>query len=55
VRILAPVDKLMFNDGDLQLALEAQAQKMVAAVDAESEEILKQADIDEWAAALAHH
>jgi hypothetical protein len=49
------VDKLMFNDGDLRLALEAQTRKMVVAVDGEPEEILEQADIDEWAVALAHH
>jgi len=45
----------MFNEGDLRLALEAQTKKMAAAVDAESEESLKQADTDEWAASLAHH
>ena len=45
----------MFNDGDLRLALEAQERKMVAAVDAEPEESLKQADLEEWATALAHH
>ncbi len=55
LRILGAVDEQMFNDGDLRLALEAQTQKMVAAVDAESEEVLAQADIDEWSAALAHH
>jgi hypothetical protein len=49
------VDELMFNDGDLRLALEAQTRKMVVAVDGEPEEILEQADIDEWAVALAHH
>jgi hypothetical protein len=54
-RILGDVDELMFNEGDLRLALEAQTNKMAAAVDAESEESLKQADTDEWAAALAHH
>ena len=55
LRILAGVHELMFNDGDLRLALEAQTQRMVAAVETVSEEVLKQADIDEWAAALAHH
>ncbi len=45
----------MFNNGELRLALEAQTEKMRAAVEAESEESLKQADADEWAAALAHH
>lgn len=54
-RILGGVDELMFNSGDLRLALEAQTKKMVAAVDAEPEETLTQADADEWAAALAHH
>ena len=55
LRILSAVDKLMFNDGELRLALEAQTRKMVAAVDGEPEEILEQADLDEWTAALAHH
>jgi hypothetical protein len=49
------VDKLLFNSGELRLALEAQAGKMRDAVEAESEESVKQADVDEWAAALAHH
>ena len=49
------MDELMFNEDDLRLALEAQTKKMDAAVDSESEESLKQADTDEWAAALAHH
>jgi hypothetical protein len=49
------VDDLLFNKGDLRQALEAQAMKMREAVDAEPEESLKQADADEWAAALAHH
>jgi hypothetical protein len=55
LRILGHVDELMFNEGELRLALEAQTKKMAAAVDAESEESLRQADTDEWAAALAHH
>ena len=55
VRILAAVDDLLFNSGDLGVALEAQAAKMREAVEAEPEESLKQADADEWAAALAHH
>lgn len=46
---------MLFRSGDLGQALEAQAKKMVDAVAAESEENLKQADVDEWAAALAHH
>jgi hypothetical protein len=54
-RILDGVDDLLFNSGELRLALEAQAQKMRDAVEAEPEESLKQADVDEWAAALAHH
>ena len=45
----------MFSEGELRLALEAQAKKMVEVVEAEPEESLKQADADEWAAALAHH
>jgi hypothetical protein len=49
------VEELMFNSGDLRLALEAQAKKMVEAVEAEPEESLGQADADDWAAALAHH
>jgi hypothetical protein len=49
------VDELLFNKGELRLALDAQTQKMRDAVEAEPEESLKQADIDEWAAALAHH
>jgi hypothetical protein len=55
VRILDGVDELLFNSGELRLALEAQAKKMRDAVEAEPEESLKQADVDEWAAALAHH
>jgi hypothetical protein len=53
--ILGGVDELMFNEGDLRLALEAQTKKMAAAVDAEAVESLKQADTDQWAAALGHH
>jgi hypothetical protein len=49
------VDELMFNSGDLRLALEGQTKKMIEAVEAEPEESLKQADADEWASALAHH
>ena len=51
----AGMDELMFNGGDLRLALENQVTLMRAAVEAEPEENLKQADADEWAAALAHH
>jgi hypothetical protein len=54
-RILVDVDDLLFNSGDLRLALEAQVEKLRAAVEAEPEDSLKQADADEWAAALAHH
>lgn len=49
------MDELLFNSGDLRLALEAQSKKMYEAVEAESEDSLQQADADEWAAALAHH
>jgi hypothetical protein len=49
------VDEYLFTGGELRLALEAQAQKMREAIEAEPEESLKQADPDEWAAALAHH
>jgi hypothetical protein len=55
VRILDGVDEYLFMGGELRLALEAQAQKMREAVEAEPEENLKQADPLEWAAALAHH
>lgn len=48
-------DELLFQDGDLGASLELQTQKMREAVEAEPEEHLKQADVDEWAAALAHH
>lgn len=49
------MDELLFNSGELRLALEAQTRKMREAVEAEPEESLKQADADEWAQALAHH
>lgn len=49
------MDELLFNNGDLRLALEAQAKKMRDAVEAEPEESLRQADVDQWAAALGHH
>jgi hypothetical protein len=49
------VDDLLFHDGDLGRSLEAQAEKMRQAVASESEENVKQADVDEWAEALAHH
>jgi hypothetical protein len=49
------VDELLFNCGELRLAVEAQAGKMRDAVEAEPEERVKQADVDAWAAALAHH
>jgi hypothetical protein len=55
VRILDGVDEYLFMGGELRLALEAQAQKMREAVEAEPEENLKQADPLESAAALAHH
>lgn len=45
----------MFNSGELRLTLQAQDEKMRAAIEAEPEESLRQADADEWAAALAHH
>jgi hypothetical protein len=48
-------DLLFHGGGELRLALEAQGKKMREAVDAESEENLKQADVDEWASSLAHH
>ncbi|MEW6582118.1 MAG: hypothetical protein AB1416_05085 [Actinomycetota bacterium] len=49
------MDQLLFNEGDLRRALDAQAKKMGEAVEAEPEESLKQADVAGWAAALAHH
>src|SRR5919198_5356511 len=49
------MDDLLFRNGELRLALDAQAQKMREAVEAEPEENLKQADPEEWATALAHH
>jgi hypothetical protein len=49
------VDDLMFNSGELRLALEAQANKMQEAVEGEPEGSLKQAETEEWATALAHH
>ena len=55
LRILGGVDQFMFNQGELRQALEAQAKKLADAVDAESEESLKQADPGEWAASLVHH
>lgn len=49
------MDELLFNRGELRLALEAQLKKIHEAVEAEPEGSLKQADVEEWAAALAHH
>jgi hypothetical protein len=48
-------DLLFYRGGELRDALEAQGRKMHEAVEAEPEENLKQADVDEWAVALAHH
>jgi hypothetical protein len=48
-------DLLFYRDGELRYALEGQRQKMREAIDAESEANLLQANVDEWAAALAHH
>lgn len=49
------MDDLLFNKGELAHALELQGEKMRHAVEAEPEESLKQAEVEEWAAALAHH
>jgi hypothetical protein len=49
------VDDLLFRDGDLGRSLDAQVEKLRQAVAAEKEENVKQADLDEWAEALAHH
>jgi hypothetical protein len=53
--ILVGMDDYLFQGGDLRSVLEAQAQKMRGAVEAEPEENLKQADPQEWAEVLAHH
>jgi hypothetical protein len=53
--ILNDVDEQMFSQGDLRSALEAQAKKMTAAIDAEPEENLRQADANAWAASLVDH
>lgn len=49
------MNELLFSGGRLEHALQAQAAKMREAVDAEPEESLKQADVDQWSAALRHH
>jgi hypothetical protein len=49
------VDDLLFNSGELRLALLSQEQKLRAAIEAEPEETFRQADEEQWAAALAHH
>jgi hypothetical protein len=51
--ILIEMDKLLFSTGELRQALEHQAKLTRAAVEAVPEEHLRQADGDEWAAALA--
>jgi hypothetical protein len=43
----------LFSNGDLRAALEQQGAKLRAAVEAVPEEHLRQADVDEWAEALA--
>jgi hypothetical protein len=48
-------DLLFYRGGELRHALEAQGLKMRDAVASEPKESLKQADVDEWARALAHH
>jgi hypothetical protein len=48
-----PMDGLLFTDGELRLALQHQAERLRAAVEAVPEEHLLQADVDEWVAALA--
>lgn len=55
LRILGAMDQLMFNEGELRQTLEAQARKMGGAIEAQPEQTLKQAQLDEWAASLAHH
>jgi hypothetical protein len=48
-------DLLFYCGGELTHALEVQGKKMREAVVAEPEESLKQADVDAWSSALAHH
>jgi hypothetical protein len=47
------VDGLLFTEGELRTALEHQADRMRAAIEAVPEEHLLQAEVEEWAAALA--
>jgi hypothetical protein len=47
------VDELLFSNGELRLALEHQTARLRDAVEAVPEEHVLQADVDEWAAALA--
>lgn len=49
------MDKLLFYEGDLRCSLEGQAEQMREVIEHEPEENLKQADVGEWAAALASH
>ena len=53
--ILAGMDELLFNEGDLRGVLEDRAHRMRGAIDAEAEEALKQADAEQWAESLATH
>lgn len=54
-RILANMDELMFSSGNLRDSLDAHLQRMVSAVNREPEDSLRQADVGEWSASLAHH
>jgi hypothetical protein len=47
------MDELLFSSGDLRLALEHQGKRLREAVESVPEDHLRQADVDEWAAALA--
>jgi hypothetical protein len=49
------VDELLFSREELRLALDEELTHLQAAVEAEPEEILQQADEEEWAAALSEH
>ena len=49
------MDDSLFNRGELRLALDHQLARLRDAVEAEPEESLRQADVEQWATALAEH
>jgi len=49
---VSPVGKQFFSSGDLRAAFDHQTKRVREAVEAAPEEHLRQADVDEWAAAL---